>query len=338
MDPLQTPITYLKGVGPNRAQLLQSALGIKTYQDLLHFFPHRYVDRSRFYKINALPNNSVEVQVTGTLIDWELIPQKRGKRLVAYLEDDTGTLELVWFRGHKWVAQQFKRGAAYVVFGRLNWFNRKASMPHPELELLETFQQGPKIALKGIYPSTEELVNKGVSQKVIGKMLRNLLDTVGDAFKETLSPQLLSNLGLISRSDALREVHLPTSQNALAKALHRLKFEEFFFIQLQLLKKKLHHKQKFKGFVFDTVGTAFNNFYKNSLPFPLTGAQKRVIKEIRRDMGTGMQMNRLLQGDVGAGKTIVALMTILIAIDNGFQACLMAPTEIFAQQHYQALK
>jgi len=338
MDPLQTPITYLKGVGPNRAQLLQSALGIKTYQDLLHFFPHRYVDRSRFYKINVLPTNSVEVQVTGTLVDWELIPQKRGKRLVAYLEDDTGTLELVWFRGHKWVAQQFKRGAAYVVFGRLNWFNRKASMPHPELELLETFQQGPKIALKGIYPSTEELVNKGVSQKVMGKMLRNLLDTVGDAFKETLSSQLLSSLGLISRSDALREVHLPTSQNALAKALHRLKFEEFFFIQLQLLKKKLHHKQKFKGFIFDTVGTTFNDFYKNSLPFPLTGAQKRVIKEIRRDMGTGMQMNRLLQGDVGAGKTIVALMTILIAIDNGFQACLMAPTEILAQQHYQALK
>lgn len=334
---LQTPIDYLKGVGPNRADLLRKELGIHTYQDLINLFPNRYIDRTQFYKINQLQRNNADVQVIGQIIDIKEVPQKRGKRLVARFQDDTGSMELVWFRGHKWLRESLKFDKDYVIFGKVNWFNGKFNMPHPEMELLEEHEKNLRSAMQPVYPSTEKLSNKGISNRVISKIMQQLFTETKGKFEETLSENLISELKLISKSDALFNVHFPKSQELLARARYRLKFEELFYIQLQLIIKNLIHKSKIKGFPFTKVGDYFNTFFKTYLPFELTNAQKRVLKEIRNDLGSNAQMNRLLQGDVGSGKTIVALMSMLIALDNGFQACLMAPTEILSVQHYNGL-
>jgi len=334
---MQTALVYLKGVGPERARLLKEELQLRTYQDLLHFFPNRYVDRSRFYPIDELPQNNAEIQIKGRITSISFVQQKRGKRMVANFKDDTGQMELVWFRGHQWIRDQLKINQEYVIFGRLNWFKGKASMPHPELELEQNFKKNIKISFYPIYPSTEKLINKGVSQKVIQKMVVQLVQTQSQVFSETLPKTLLNQYKLISKNQALRQIHFPDDQHMLSRAQMRLKFEEFFYMQMQLVLKNVQRKQKIKGHLFEKVGSNFNNFFTDHLALELTEAQKRVIKEIRLDMGTGRQMNRLLQGDVGSGKTIVALLLMLIAIDNNYQACLVAPTEILAQQHYQSL-
>jgi ATP-dependent DNA helicase RecG len=338
MDALQTPIEYLKGVGPSRANLLKQELNLFTFQDLLHFFPHRYIDRSTFYKINDLPKNSSEVQIKGEIIKLEIIRQKRGKRLVATFTDGQNNMELLWFRGHQWIKESLKLNTAYVIFGRLNWYGNRPNMPHPEMETLENFEKGFSKALQAVYPSTEKLLSKGISQRVIIKMMGELLRSFKNPFAETLPGDLIAKYRLIDKNAALKNIHFPENQYTLTAAQNRLKYEELFFIQLQLLMKNLQRKQKIKGFVFEKVGEHFNTFFNNNLPFELTEAQKRVIREIRKDIGNGQQMNRLLQGDVGSGKTIVALMVMLIAADNGFQSCLMAPTEILAKQHFQSIK
>lgn len=334
---LQTPIAYLKGVGPNRADSLQSELGIHAYQDLLNLFPHRYIDKTQYYKIGQLQKSNADVQIIGKLVHIKTVEQKKGTRLVARFQDDTGEMELVWFRGQKWIRENLKLNIPYVIFGKCNVFNNTFSMPHPEMELLSEHEQGVKVHMQPVYPSTEKLSNKGITNRVISKLMQQLFLETKGRFSETLSDSLLHELKLISRSDALFNIHFPKSQELLAKAQFRLKFEELFYLQMQLIAKNMLHKQKIKGFPFDKVGELFKDFYANKLPFKLTNAQKRVTKEIRSDLGSNAQMNRLLQGDVGSGKTIVAVMTMLLAIDNDFQACLMAPTEILANQHYQGI-
>ncbi|PRX43333.1 ATP-dependent DNA helicase RecG [Salegentibacter salegens] len=334
---LQTPIDYLKGVGPNRADLLRKELGIHTYQDLVNFFPNRYLDKTRFYKINELQRNSAEVQVVGKITHIKSVDQKRGKRLVADFIDETGKMELVWFRGQKWIRENLKINTPYVIFGKTNWFNGLFSMPHPEMESVEEYKKQLRTAMQPIYPSTEKLAKSGITNRVVNKLMQQLFIETKGKFYDTLSQELTTELKLIPKAEAVFNVHFPQSQELLAKAQFRLKFEELFYIQLQLLIKNMLQKQKIKGFIFEEIGQNFSEFYKNHLPFELTGAQKRVIKEIRADLGSGAQMNRLLQGDVGSGKTIVALMSMFIALDNGFQACLMAPTEILAIQHYNGL-
>ncbi|MEC8831533.1 MAG: ATP-dependent DNA helicase RecG, partial [Bacteroidota bacterium] len=335
---LQTPIAYLKGVGPNRAETLKAELGIETFRDLLHLFPNRYLDRTSYYKVNQLQPSGADVQVVGKIVHIKTVEQKRGKRLVATFVDETGQMELVWFRGHKWIKENLKLNEPYVVFGRVNKYGSTFSMPHPEMETLQKHQQGLKMVMQPIYPSTEKLSNKGITNRVIGKMIQQLFLECQGKFPESLSPTILEELKLISKSSALFNIHFPKNQELLAKAQFRLKFEELFFVQLQLISKKMLRKQKIKGMPFEAVGEKFTEFFENHLPFDLTKAQKRVIKEIRNDLGSNAQMNRLLQGDVGSGKTIVALMCMLLAIDNGFQACLMAPTEILATQHCNGLK
>lgn len=334
---LQTPIDYLKGVGPNRADLLRTELGIHTYQDLINLFPNRYIDRTKYYKVNELQRNNAEVQIIGQITGFREVAQKRGKRLVADFRDDTGTMELVWFRGQKWIRESLKIGQTYVIFGKTNWYSGKYSMPHPEMELQIEHENNLGSAMQAIYPSTEKLSNKGITNRVITKVMQQLfLETKGQ-FVETLSESIRSELKLLSKSEALFNIHFPKNQNLLSRAQFRLKFEELFYIQLQLILKNLIHKSKIKGFTFDKVGDYFNTFYNDHLPFELTNAQKRVLKEIRADLGSNAQMNRLLQGDVGSGKTIVAFMSMLMGLDNGFQCCLMAPTEILSVQHYNGL-
>ena len=335
---LQTPIDYLKGVGTNRADLLRTELDIHTFQDLLNFFPFRYIDKTKYYKINELQRNSADVQVIGKITHIKTVEQKRGKRLVADFIDDTGKMELVWFRGHKWIKENLKLNTAYVIYGKVNHYNGTFSMPHPEMEPYATHKEEVKIAMQPVYSSTEKLTNKGITQRFMGKMMQQVFIQTGATYEETLAAPLREELKLISKTQALRNIHFPKNSELLAKAQFRLKFEELFYIQLQMLSKNLQRKQRLKGFPFDQVGEVFNDFYENHLPFELTNAQKRVIKEIRNDLGSSAQMNRLLQGDVGSGKTIVALMCVLLAIDNNFQAVLMAPTEILAQQHYQGIK
>ncbi|MGC1516006.1 MAG: DEAD/DEAH box helicase, partial [Maribacter sp.] len=334
---LQTPIVYLKGVGPNRAETLSSEIGVSTYQDLLNLFPHRYIDKTQYYKISQLQRSNADVQIIGKIVHVKTIEQKKGTRLVARFIDDTGEIELVWFRGQKWLREHLKLNVNYVIFGKCNWYNGSFSMPHPEMELLEDHEQGVKVYMQPVYPSTEKLSNKGMTNKVISKLMQQLFVEVSGKFQESLSDKLLYDLKLLDKSEAMFNIHFPKSQELLAKAQWRLKFEELFYIQLQLIAKKMTRQKKIKGFPFDHVGAFFTDFYNHRLPFELTSAQKRVIKEIRADLGSNAQMNRLLQGDVGSGKTIVAVMTMLLAIDNGFQACLMAPTEILANQHFQGV-
>jgi ATP-dependent DNA helicase RecG len=334
---LQTPIDYLKGVGPNRADLLRKELGIHTYQDLLNLFPNRYIDRTQFYKINQLQRNNADVQIVGKIIKFEEIAQKRGKRLVATFQDETGTMELVWFRGQKWIRESLQLNTPYVIFGKTNWFSGKFNMPHPDIELQKVHEENLRSSMQAIYPSTEKLSNKGITNRVMTKIMQQLFLESNGKFVETLPENIRTELKLVSKPEAIFNVHFPKTQELLSKAQFRLKFEELFYIQLQLILKNLIHKSKIKGFPFPTVGNYFNSFFKDHLPFELTNAQKRVLKEIRHDLGSNAQMNRLLQGDVGSGKTIVALMSMLIALDNGFQACLMAPTAILSVQHYHGL-
>jgi len=313
-------------------------LGIETFRDLLHLFPNRYLDRTSYYKISQLQPSGADVQVVGKIVHIKMVEQKRGKRLVATFMDETGQMELVWFRGHKWIKENLKLNEPYVVFGRVNKYGGTYSMPHPEMETLQKHQQGLKMVMQPIYPSTEKLGNFGITNRVLGKMIQQLFLECKGKFQESLSPTILEELKLISKSSALFNIHFPKNQELLAKAQFRLKFEELFFVQLRLISQNLQRKQKIKGMPFEAVGEKFTEFFENHLPFELTNAQKRVIKEIRNDLGSNAQMNRLLQGDVGSGKTIVALMCMLLAIDNGFQTCLMAPTEILATQHYNGLK
>jgi len=335
---LQTPIDYLKGVGPNRADLLRKELGIHTYQDLINFFPNRYLDRTKYYKVTDLQRNTAEIQIIGEITKIQEVAQKRGKRLVASFQDDTGTIDLVWFRGQKWIRDSLKLNKTYVIFGKTNWFNNRFNMPHPEMELLEEHEKSLRSAMQPVYPSTEKLTNKGISNRIIVKIMQQLfLETKGN-FSETLSEKLRSELKLLPKKEALFNVHFPKNQELLSRSQFRLKFEELFYIQLQLILKNLIHKSKIKGFPFTKVGNHFNTFFNEHLPFELTNAQKRVIKEIRQDLGSNAQMNRLLQGDVGSGKTIVALMSMFIALDNDFQACLLAPTEILSVQHFNGLQ
>ena len=334
---LHTSIEYLKGVGPSRADLLRKELGIRTLADLANFFPNRYIDRTQFLKINQLQQNTAEVQIIGKITHLKTVQQIRGSRLVATFVDETGSMELIWFRGVKWIKESLKVDTPYVAFGRVNWFNGLFTMPHPELELVSDYKKSLQTAMQPVYPSTENLSSNGVTNRVVVKMMQQLFLHVSATFDETLSREIIDKLKLVSKSEALFNIHFPKNQLLLTKALQRLKFEELFFIQLQLIRKKLIHKSKIKGYIFQSVGDNFISFYKNHLPFELTNAQKRVIKEIRKDMATGAQMNRLLQGDVGSGKTIVALLTMLIALDNDFQATLMAPTEILAIQHFNAI-
>ncbi|OYU79241.1 MAG: ATP-dependent DNA helicase RecG [Flavobacterium sp. BFFFF1] len=334
---LQTPIEYLKGVGPQRGDLLRKELGIHKYADLINFYPNRYIDRTRYYKINELRNSPAEVQLVGKIVRIKTVEQKRGKRLVATFIDDTGEMELVWFQGIKWIRESLQLNVPIVIFGKCSAFNGQYNMPHPEIELLKEHEQNLRSAMQPVYPSTETLANRGISNRVVNKMMQQLFTETGIAFTETLPAYLLDALKLVPKKTALFNIHFPKSNDDLAKAQFRLKFEELFFIQLQLITKNIIRKQRIKGHPFTKVGEYFNDFFNNHLPFALTNAQKRVLKEIRNDMGGSAQMNRLLQGDVGSGKTIVALMTMLLALDNGFQACLMAPTEILANQHYIGL-
>ncbi|SFB27117.1 ATP-dependent DNA helicase RecG [Flavobacterium swingsii] len=334
----ETPIEYLKGVGPQRGDLLRKELGIFKYGDLINFYPNRYLDRTKYYKINELQNSTAEVQIIGKVINIKTVEFAKGKsRLVATFIDDTGQMELVWFQGQKWVKESLKLNVVYVIFGKTTSFNNTFNMAHPEMELLTEHEQSIRSAMQPVYPSTEKLTSRGISNKVVNKMMQQLFLETHTLFSETLPTYLTEELKLISKKDALINIHFPRNAEALAKAQFRLKFEELFFIQLQLITKNLIRKHKIKGFPFDKVGTYFTEFFNNHLPFDLTNAQKRVLKEIRNDMGNPAQMNRLLQGDVGSGKTIVAFMSMLLALDNGFQACLMAPTEILANQHFIGL-
>ena len=334
---LDYPITYIKGISVQRATLLYTELGIKNCNDLLNFFPFRYIDKTQFYQIKELQPNSSEVQIVGKITHIKSVAQKRGSRLVATFQDASGSMELVWFKGQKWIKDALKINTPYVVYGKLNHYNGSFSIPHPEMELVSEYKKKLQSKMQPVYPSTEKLSNSGVSNKLMRGYIQNLLLQVYDSIEESLSQEIIDDFKLIRKRDALLNVHFPKSQEALAKAQFRLKFEELFFIQLQFVRKKLINKTKIKGFVFDNVGEHFNHFYKNQLPFELTNAQKRVLKEIRKDVGSGAQMNRLLQGDVGSGKTIVALLSMLLAIDNGYQATIMAPTEILANQHYVAV-
>ncbi len=317
--------------------MLGKELGIFTYADLANFFPNRYIDRTQFYKIRDLQINSADVQIVGKITGVKSVKQKRGSRLVAQFVDDTGQMELVWFRGVKWIQDSLKINVPYVIFGKVNFFNGAFNMPHPEMELLSDYKKGFKISMQPVYRSTEVLSSRGVSNRVMQKMQQQLFSETQGKFGETLSEKLIREQGLISKNEAMFNIHFPQSQELLTKARQRLKFEELFFIQLQLVVKNLTNKRKNKGFVFDKIGDYFNGFYSSYLPFELTGAQKKVVKEIRMDLNTGAQMNRLLQGDVGSGKTIVAVLTMLMALDNAYQTALIAPTEILATQHFNAI-
>lgn len=332
-----TPIEYLKGVGPKRAKSLNQELNIYTFDDLLNYFPYRYIDKSKFYKIREISNSSAYIQLKGKISNIKQIGENRGRRLTAILSDETGTIELVWFRGIKWIKDSIKETQEYTVFGKPTLFNNKYNIAHPEIEASDKDEQSLGESLQPFYNSTEKLKAKGLGNKAIGKLTKTLLLRAEGILNETLAPEILNNLKLISRDEALINIHFPSSPQLLARAQSRLKFEELFFVQLKLLRHKINRNQKFKGHVFTEVGKNLNDFYAKNLPFELTNAQKRVIKEIRTDLGSGQQMNRLLQGDVGSGKTLVALMSILIALDNGFQTCIMAPTEILANQHAKSI-
>ena len=335
---LQTPIEYLKNVGPARGALLRKELGIHKFIDLLNFYPNRYIDRTRYYKINELQNTTSEIQIVGKIIHIKTVVfGKNQKRLVADFIDETGQMELVWFQGVRMMMEILKINEPIVVLGKAAAFNGKFTISHPEIELLSEHKANIRSAMQPVYPSTEILGNRGVSNRVINRMVMQLFIETQGNFSETLPEYLTDELRLISKKDSLKNIHFPDSAENLAKAQFRLKFEELFYIQIQLITKNLIRKHKIKGHPFTKVGHLFNEFYNKHLPFELTNAQKKVIKEIRNDLGNPSQMNRLLQGDVGSGKTIVAFLSLLLAIDNGFQGCLMAPTEILANQHFIGL-
>ncbi|HMX40058.1 MAG TPA: ATP-dependent DNA helicase RecG [Saprospiraceae bacterium] len=351
MSRLDTGIEYLKGVGPQRADALKLDLGIHSCRDLLFHFPFRYIDRTQFHRIRDIQTESDQVQLRGTLRRLETLGEGKTKRLVGTFRDDTGAMELVWFKSIQWLEKSLQVGKEYIVFGRVSEFNGRFNMAHPEMEEVaptassgEDSPASPKATAAAasrfdpVYPTTDKLTQKGLDAKGIRKLLRTLIDSLspGD-LPETLPDHLLSQYRMVSRWTALRHIHFPENQQALDAATRRLKFEELFFLQLRLLQIRTRRKDSMRGFVFARIAEFFHAFFKEKLPFDLTGAQKRVLKEIRADLASGKHMNRLVQGDVGSGKTVVALMTMLMALDNGFQACMMAPTEILAQQHFEGI-
>lgn len=336
---LNTPIEYLKSVGPQKAEILKKELRIFKYADLLAFYPFRYVDRTKFYKVKEINADLPFVQLRGKITNTKMVGVKRAQRFVATFADETGSLELVWFQGAKWIAEKIKPHATneYIVFGRPSVFNSIFNISHPEIDLVSVENTTFASTLQAVYNSTEKLKSRSLDSKGIARLQKSLVLLIKKNIPETLSNAVIEGFQMLSREEAVKQIHFPQNPEMLKKAEFRLKFEELFFIQLKLLKQKGLREKTFRGFVFSKVGDYFNNFYNNYLPFQLTNAQKRVIKEIRLDMGSGKQMNRLLQGDVGSGKTLVALMNILICMDNGFQACLMAPTEILANQHFETI-
>ena len=335
---LNNPIYYINGVSNVRASLIAAELGLFSINDLLHFFPYRYIDRTKFYKINELIDNNSDIQIIGRITSLKTIQQKKGSRLIGKLQDETGAMELVWFKGHKWLKDAIKINTPYVIFGKLNHFKGVFSIVHPEMDLLEDYKKKLHTKLQPVYSSTDRLVNNGLSTKIFRGYIQSILLQIYEQIQESLSTELIVSQGLIAKKEALLNIHFPTSPEMLEKAQYRLKFEELFFIQLQLVRKKLIRKNKIRGYVFEKVGAVFNEFYSQYLPFDLTNAQKVVLKEIRTDVASNAHMNRLLQGDVGSGKTIVALLAMLLAIDNGFQAAIIAPTEILATQHFNAIQ
>lgn len=336
-DFLDTNITYLQGVGPKRAELFNSELNIYTFRDLLYYFPYKYIDRTKFYKAEELDPELPHVQMKGTIKGFYSEGQGKGKRLVADFGDETGTIKLIWFRGGKWITGSFTPGVEYIVFGKPGVFNGVINIIHPEIEAADKAAMRLNSALQAQYSTTEKLKDLFLTSRTISKLVGVLLKQIKFRIPETLPPHIVTKYKLTDLHDALHKIHFPASPGELERTRYRLKFEELFFIQLSLLKMKSTRNLKVKGFVFSSVGEYFNSFYHKKLPFALTEAQKRVMKEIRRDLGSGKQMNRLLQGDVGSGKTMVALMSMLIAIDNGYQACIMAPTEILANQHFNSI-
>jgi len=329
-------IKFLKGVGPTRALLFNKELNIRSVEDLLHHFPYKYVDRSRFYKISEIDGQMPYIQLRGRIEIFNTLGEGRGKRLIAIFSDDTGSIELVWFKGIKYITDKYRRGEEYVVFGKPTVFGSRFNIAHPEIETVdEVTRYGNR--LQPHYTTSEKMKSSYLTSKAIHKVLSGLLESLRD-YSETLSPMLRKRLRLMDINEAFHQIHNPTSPSLLRDAQYRFKFEELFYLQLSILQRAAHRREKVRGHIFTKVGEKFHAFYEQKLPFELTNAQKKVMKEIRDDFRTGKQMNRLLQGDVGSGKTLVALMAMLIALDNGFQAALMAPTEILATQHYETLK
>lgn len=333
---LDTPISFLKGVGPQRAELLNKELGIYTFGDLLNHYPFRYIDRSEFNQIREVPGSDGFVQLKGFIAHVSETGIGRQKRLVARLQDTTGSIDLVWFQGIKWVKPLLKPNIEFVVFGKAKIFNGQINIPHPEIEELSSYSI--QTGVIGVYNSTEKLSKFGLHSRGLLKLIQQLFAQIPQHAQEELPEKLIRELNLLSRPEALRQVHNPSGEPYLKQALFRLKFEELFYLQIELLLRKQITLQKSKGFIFEEVGEHFLNFYDRHMPFELTNAQKRVVKEIRMDMKKGFHMNRLLQGDVGSGKTLVGLLSMLIATGNDFQAAMMAPTEILAQQHYESIR
>ena len=335
---LTTPIEYLKGVGPQRGELLRKELEIATFRDLIYYYPFRYVDRSVIHKVRDINFNTQYIQLKGKINYFDMKGTGRGRRLVAGFVDDTGEIELVWFQGAEWIERSIRTNTEYIIFGKPNYFNGEYSIPHPEVELAVEAKKEAGLGLQPVYPTTEKAKKKYIDSKAIQKFSRHLLDSAGDRdIPEYLPEAIVSRHKLMKRIDAMRNIHFPKNESLLAEAQYRIKFDELFQIQLRVMKLKNNRSNTVRGFLLEKIDNYFDRFYKERMPFELTNAQKRVIKEIRRDTLSGKQMNRLLQGDVGSGKTMVALLTMLMAIDNGFQACLMAPTEILAQQHFESI-
>lgn len=331
-------IKYLQGVGPQRAAILNKELQIYSLRDLLYYFPYKYVDRSRLYYIHEIDGNMPYIQLKGEVLSFETIGEGRQRRLVGHFSDGTGIVDLVWFQGLKYVMGKYKAHEEYIVFGKPTVFNGRINIAHPDIDPAGELTLS-SMGMQPYYNTTEKMKRSGLNSHTLEKLMKNLFQTLQcEVIDETLSPQLIHTHRLMPLTEALYNIHFPQSPDLLRKAQYRLKFEELFYIQLNVLRYTKERRNKFRGLLFERVGEVFNTFYSQNLPFQLTGAQKRVIKEMRRDMGSGRQMNRLLQGDVGSGKTLVALMTMLIALDNGYQACMMAPTEILATQHYETIR
>ena len=333
MDILNQDIQYLPGVGPSRKKILTTELGIETFGDLLMYFPYKYVDRSRLYTVKELTGDMPFVQVKGRILSFETFEMgPRKERVVAHFSDGTAVMDLTWFNGGKFAKKTYKTNTEYIVFGKPTIFNGRINVVHPDLDPADGFELSG-MGLQPYYSTTEKSKKSSLTSRAIEKLTKVLVEKIGNQLPETLPDFITGKLHLMSRSDALRIVHYPKDARELERARLRLKFEELFYVQLNIVRYASDHRRKYRGYIFNRIGENFNGFYHNNLPFSLTEAQKRVIREIRQDMGSGRQMNRLLQGDVGSGKTLVALMSMLIALDNGFQACIMAPTEILAEQH-----
>ena len=330
-------IKYLQGVGPQRATMLNKELNIFSLRDLLYYFPYKYVDRSRLYYIHEIDGNMPYIQLKGQILSFETMGEGRQRRLVAHFSDGTGVIDLVWFQGIKYLMGKYKAHEEYIVFGKPTVFNGRINVAHPDIDPAKDLSLSG-MGLQPYYNTTEKMKRSGLNSHAFGKLVANAFALLQGTMPETLSRKIVENHHLVSLDEALRNIHFPQNPDKLRKAQYRLKFEELFYIQLNILRYAKDRQRKFRGLYFERVGEIFNTFYSQNLPFQLTGAQKRVIKEIRKDMGSGRQMNRLLQGDVGSGKTLVALMSMLIALDNGYQACMMAPTEILAAQHYETVK